>query len=585
MSLWQSQRLSCPLLLLTPGVIVPVVEVVLSIALTYTWCYCASRRGCAVHCSYLNLVSLCQSLRLSCPLLLITPDVIVAVVEVVLSIALTYTWCHCASRRGCPVHCSYLHLVSLCQSQRLCCALLLLTPGVIVPVVEVVLSIALTYTWCHCASRRGCPVHCFYLHLVSLCQSQRLSCQLLKLTPDVIVPVVEVVLSIALTYTWCYCASRRGCPVHCSYLHLGVIVPVVEVVLSIAKDLMSLCQSQRFCCPLFLLTPGVIVPVVEVVVSIALTYTWCHCASRRGCPVHCSYLHLVSLCQSQRLSCPLLLLTPGVIVPVVQVVLSIARTYTWCHCASRRGCPVHCSYLHLVSLCQQQRLSCPLLLLTPVVIVPVVEFVLSIALTYTWCHCASRRGCPVHCSCLHLVSLCQSQRLCCPLLLHTPGCHCASRRGCTVHCSYIHLVSLCQSQRLCCPLLLHTPGVIVSVVEVVLSIALTYTWCHSAGRRGCTVHCSYIHLVSLCQLQRLSCPLLLHKPGVIVPVVEVVLSIALTYTWCHCASRRGCPVHCSYLHLVLLCQSQRLSCPLLKLTPGVIVPVVEVVLSIALTYT
>ena len=530
MSLWQSQRLSCPLLLLTPGVIVPVVEVVLSIALTYTWCYCASRRGCAVHCSYLNLVSLCQSLRLSCPLLLITPDVIVAVVEVVLSIALTYTWCHCASRRGCPVHCSYLHLVSLCQSQRLCCALLLLTPGVIVPVVEVVLSIALTYTWCHCASRRGCPVHCFYLHLVSLCQSQRLSCQLLKLTPDVIVPVVEVVLSIALTYTWCYCASRRGCPVHCSYLHLGVIVPVVEVVLSIAKDLMSLCQSQRFCCPLFLLTPGVIVPVVEVVVSIALTYTWCHCASRRGCPVHCSYLHLVSLCQSQGLSCPLLLLTPGIIVPVVEVVLSIALTYTWCHCASRRGCPVHCSYLHLVLLCQSQRLSCPLLLLTPGVIVPVVEVVLSIALSYTWCHCASRIGCPVH-------------------------------------CSYLHLVSLCQSQRLSCPLLLLTSGVIVPVVEVVLSIVLTYTWCHCVRRGSCPVHCSYLHLVSLCQSQGLSCPLLLLTPDVIVPVVEVVLSIALTYTW------------------VSLCQSQRLSCPLLLLTPGVIVPVVEVVLSIAPAYT
>ena len=167
------------------------------------------------------------------------------VVEVVLSIALTYTWCHCASRRGCTVHCSCLYL------------------GVIVPVVEVVLSIALTYTWCHCASRRGCPVHCSYLHLVSLCQSHRLCCPLPLLTPGVIVLVVEVVLSIALTYTWCHCASRRGCTVHCSCLYLGVIVPVVEVVL-----------------------------------SIALTYTWCHCASRRGCPVHCSYLHLVSLCQS-----------------------------------------------------------------------------------------------------------------------------------------------------------------------------------------------------------------------------------------------------------------------------------------------
>ena len=221
------------------------------------------------------------------------------VVEVVLSIALTYTWCHCASRRGCTVHCSCLYL------------------GVIVPVVEVVLSIALTYTWCHCASRRGCPVHCSYLHLVSLCQSHRLCCPLLLLTPGVIVLVVEVVLSIALTYTWCHCASRRGCTVHCSCLYLGVIVPVVEVVL-----------------------------------SIALTYTWCYCASRRGCPVHCSYLHLVSLCQSKRLSCPLLFLTPGVIVPVVDVVLSIALTYTWCHCASRRGCHVHCSYLHLVSLCQ-----------------------------------------------------------------------------------------------------------------------------------------------------------------------------------------------------------------------------------------
>ena len=441
MSLCQSQRLSCPLLLLTPG------------------CHCASRRGCPVHCSYLHLVSLCQSQRLSCPLLLLTPDVIVPVVEVVLSIALTYTWCHCASRRGCHVHCSYLHLVSLCQSQRLSSPLLLLTPGVIVSVVKVVLSIAPTYTWCHCASRRGCPVHCSYLHLVSLCQSQRLYCPLLLLTPGVIVPVVEVVLSIALTYTWCHCASRRGCTVHCSCLYLGVIVPVVEVVL-----------------------------------SIALTYTWCHCASRRGCPVHCSYLHLVSLCQSHRLCCPLLLLTPGVIVLVVEVVLSIALTYTWCHCASRRGCTVHCSCLYLD------------------VIVPVVEVVLSIALTYTWCHCASRRGCPVH-------------------------------------CSYLHLVSLCQSQRLCCPLLLLTPGVIVLVVEVVLSFALTYTW------------------VSLCQSQRLSCPLLLLTPDVIVPVVEVVLSIALTYTW------------------VSLCQSQRLSCPLLLPTPGVIVPVVEVVLSIALAYT
>ena len=186
-------------------------------------------------------------------------------------------------------------------------------------------------------------------------------------------------------------------------------------------------------------------PVVEVVLSIALTYTWCHCASRRGCPVHCSCLHLVSLCQSYRLSSPLLVLTPGVIVPVVEVVLSIALTYTWYHCASSRGCPVHCSCLHLLSLCQSYSLSCPLLLLTPGVIVPVVEVVLSIALAYTWCHCASRRGC-------------------------------------AVHCSYIHL------------------GVIVSVVEVVLSIALTYTWCHCAGRRGCTVHCSYIHLVSLCQL-------------------------------------------------------------------------------------
>ena len=568
MSLCQSQRLSCPLLLLTPG------------------CHCASRRGCPVHCSYLHLVSLCQSQRLSCPLLLLTPDVIVPVVEVVLSIALTYTWCHCASRRGCHVHCSYLHLVSLCQSQRLSSPLLLLTPGVIVSDVKVVLSIAPTYTWCHCASRRGCPVHCSYLHPVSLCQSERLYCPLLLLTPGVIVPVVEVVLSIALSYTWFHCASRRGCPVHCSYLHL-----------------VSLCQSQRLSCPLLLLTSGVIVPVVEAVLSIALTYTWCHCVRRgscpvhcsylhlvslcqsQGCPVHCSYLHLMSLCQSQRLSCPLLLLTPG------------------CHCASRRGCPVHCSYIHLVSLCQSQRFSYPLLLLTPDVIVPVVEVVLSIALTYTWCHCASRRGCHVHCSYLHLVSLCQSQRLSSPLLLLTPGvivsvvkvvlsiaptytwCHCAGRRGCPVNCSYLHLVSLCQLQRLSCPLLLLTPGVIVPVVEVVLSIALTYTWCYCASRRGCPVHCSYLHLVSLCQSQRLSCPLLFLTPGVIVPVVEVVLSIALTYTWCHCASRRGCHVHCSYLHLVSLCQSQRLSSPLILLTPGVIVSVVEVVLSIAPTYT
>ena len=453
-SLCQSQRLSCPLLLLTPGVIVPVVEVVLSIALAYTWCHCASRRGCPVHCSYLHLVSLCQSQRLSCRLLKLTPG------------------CHCASRRGCPVHCSYLHLVSLCHSQRLYCPLFLLTPGVIVPVVEAVLSIALTYTWYYCASRRGCPVHCSCLHLVLLCQSQRLSYSLLLLTPGVIVPVVEAVLSIALAYTWCHCASRRGCTVHCSYIHL-----------------VSLCQSQRLSCPLLKLTTGVIVPVVAVVLSIAKAYTWCYCASRRGCAVHCSYLHLVSLCQSQRLSCPLLLLTPGVIVPVVEVVLSIAKAYTW------------------VSLCQSQRLSCPLLLLTPGVIVPFVEVVLSIVLTYTWCHCASRRGCPVH-------------------------------------CSYLHLVLLCQSQRLSCPLLLLTPGVIVPVVEAVLFIALTYTWCYCASRRGCPIHCSCLHLVSLCQSQRLYCPLLLHTPGVIVPVVEVVLSIAEAYNWCYCASRSGCPVHC-----------------------------------------
>ena len=52
--------------------------------------------------------------------------------------------------------------------------------------------------------------------------------------------------------------------------------------------------------------------------------------------------------------------------PVVEVVLSIALAYTW------------------VSL------------------LPVVEAVLSIDLAYTWCYCASRRGCPVHCSGLHL---------------------------------------------------------------------------------------------------------------------------------------------------------------------------------------